>query len=411
MPPSTVPGSPSPCILINIKASPEGTDETSCIRDGNRFEGPSASMEAVANLPNPLLRKAVAAILGDQDKSADRIAFELAGAGVSAEELTSLLGRAMSRDAWTNFARYALRDGFPSGLVTLALNLWGFEGFAQLTGDTTEAAALYGASLGAAIVVLDEMFRHMFEGMTYTPAELASAVPMAPYLTATTLPLTFRNIVRALAHVSLVLAGKPELVADIDNGIEIIGGLLATMTTGHAMERLSLPGERERHRGVLMRDDLVSVIAQLRDGRAAHTGSLARQAGWAALRAVLDVPAGLRKLATPVGVVTVATLAAFVPAAVKTMDAIQEAIHSDTRGIPEGSAELARVGILFSAYLLLAGSARYAAPAFGKVGAALNRVGSTCLTAVSRMPSNHFTPHPGWYPLPQTRKSPCPTTP
>jgi hypothetical protein len=324
---------------------------------------------------------------------------------VSADELESLLGRAMSRDAWTNFARYALRDGFPSGLVTLALNLWGFEGFAELTGDTTEAAALYGASLGAAIVVLDEMFRHMFEGMTYTPAELASDVPVVPYLTATTLPLTVRNIVRALAHVSLVLAGRPGLVADVDNGIEITGGMIATIATGRAMERLSLPGERERQGGILERNDLVSVIAQLRDGGAAHTCRLAKQAGWAALRSVLDVPAGLRKLATPVGVVTVATLTAFVPAAVKTMDAVQEAIHSDTRGIPEGTAELARVGILFSAYLLLAGSVRYAAPAFGKVGAALKSVGSTCLTGASQMTFNRFTSHPGCLIPPRLRNS------
>lgn len=408
--PTTVSGSGcnSPCVLIKVEALPEVNDDNSCTRVKRH---PAASMEAVANVPSPLLRKAVAAIAGEQDELTDRVVCELAGAGVSAEELDILLERATSRDAWTNVARYALRDGFPSGLVTLALNLWGFEGFAQLTGDTTEAAALYGASLGAAIVVLDEVFRHMFEGMTYTPAELASAVPVVPYLTATTLPLTFRNLVRAVTHVSLVLVGKPELVADIDNGIEIVGGMLATIATGHAMERLSLPGEHERQRGILMREDLASIIGQLRDGRATHTGRLAQQAGWAALRAVLDVPAGLRKLATPVGVVTVATLAAFVPAAVKSMDAIQEAIHSDTRGIPEGSAELARVGILFSAYLLLAGSARYASPAFGKIGAALKDVGSACLTAASRTASNHFTSHPGWYWLPRTRKSPCPTTP
>jgi hypothetical protein len=390
-------GRTPPCDLISVKVVPIESDKTSCIHVDFNPQPLAASMETIANAPRQLLHEAVAAIVGDQDKTADRIACELAGAGVSAEELTSLLDRAMSRDAWTNFARYALRDGFPSGLVTLALNLWGFERFAQLTGDTTEAAALYGASLGAAIVVLDEMFRHMFEDMTYTPAELASAVPVVPYLAVTTLPLTFRNIVRALAHVSLVLAGRSELVARVDNGIEIMGGLLATIATGHAMGRLSLPGERERQRGVLMRDDLVPVIARLREGRAAHTGRLARQAGWAALRAALDVPAGLRKLATPVGIVTVATLAAFVPAAVKTMDAIQDSIHDDTRGIPEGTAELARVAILASAYLLLAGSARYAAPAFGKVGAALKRVGSTCLAGASQMTSNRFTSPPGWY--------------
>ena len=384
-------GNPSPCVLINIEALPKGNNL------------PAASMETVANVPSPLLREAVATILGKPDDIADRIARELAGANVSPEELVTLLGRATSRDAWTNVARYALRDGFPSGLVTLALNLWGFEGFAQLTGDTAAAAALYGASLGSAIVVLDEVFRHMFEGMTYTPAELASAVPVAPYLVATTLPLTFRNIVRALAHVSLVLAGRPELVADVDNGVEIMGGMLATITTGHAMERLSLPGEGERQRGILMREDLVSVIGQLRDGRAAHTGRLARQAGWAALCAIVDVPAGLRKLATPVGFVTVATLAAFVPAAITAMAATRDAIHDDTLGIPEGGAELARVGVLFSAYLLLAGSARYAAPAFGKVGTALKRVGSTCLTGASQMASNSFTSHPGCLTPPSIR--------
>ncbi|HMH67064.1 MAG TPA: hypothetical protein VK519_04000 [Pinirhizobacter sp.] len=388
---------------------PEQVGETFCIQSNDHIAVPVEAMVDVSNVPSSL-RKAVSAVLDNPDM-AQRIAGELAMAGVSADELEILLDRAVGRDAWTNVARYALRDGFPSGLVTLALNLWGFEGFAQFTGDTSAAAALYGASLGSAIVVLDEVFRHMFEGMTYTPAELASAVPLAPYLAATTLPLTFRNIVRALAHVSLVLAGRPKLVADVDNGIEVVGGMLATMTTGHAMERLSLPGERERQRGILMREDLVSVVGQLRDGRAAHTGRLARQAGWAALGAVLDVPAGLRKLATPVGVVTVATLAAFVPAAVTAMAATRDAIHDDTPGVPEAAAELARVVVLSSAYLLLAGSARYAAPAFGTVGASFKRVGSACLTAASRMTSNHFTPPPGWYGLPHPRKSPCPTTP
>ena len=401
----------SHCELTSVKVLPAADAETSRIQVNCNLGLPAASIDTVTNAPSQSLQNAVTEIVGGQDELAHRIACELAAAGVSADELATLLDRAMSRDAWTNVARHALRDGFPSGLATLALNLWGFGGFAQLTGSTAAAAALYGASLGSAIVVLDEVFRHMFEDMTYTPAELASGVPLAPYLVATTLPLTFRNIVRAVTHVSLVLAGRPDLVAKVDNGIEIGGGMLATITTGHAMERLSLPGERERQAWILRREDLVSVIGQLREGRAAHTGRLARQAGWAALRAVLDVPAGLRKLATPVGIVTVATLTAFVPAAVAAMDATQDAIHNDTRGIPEGSAELARVGILFSAYLLLAGSARYAAPAFGKVGAALKGVGSTCLTAASRMTSNHFTPHPGWYWLPHTRNSPCPTTP
>ena len=411
--PSTVPGSSStsPCVLINFVHSSKEGEKTSPVQGCNHLRPPATSIETVVNVPSPSLRQAVAALVGEQNEIADRIAGQLAGAGVSAQELDTLLCRATNRDAWTNVARHALRDGFPSGLVTLALNLWGFEGFAQFTGDTAAAAALYGASLGSAIVVLDEVFRHMFEGMTYTPAELASAVPLAPYLAATTLPLTFRNIVRALAHVSLVLAGRPELVADVDNGIEVAGGMLATITTGHAMERLSLPGERERQQGILMREDLVSIVGQLRDGRAAHTGRLARQAGWAALRAVLDVPAGLRKLATPVGVVTVATLAAFVPAAVTAMAATRDAIHDDTPGVPEAGAELARVVVLSSAYLLLAGSARYAAPAFGAVGASLKRVGSACLTAASRMTANHFTPPPGWYRLPHPRKSPCPTTP
>ncbi|WP_250624496.1 hypothetical protein [Pinirhizobacter soli] len=410
---STVPGvDTSPCILTQMGTLSGLADEIPSIQGSDRSQPHTVSMEAVTNVPSPLLQKAVAAIMGDTpDDIADRIADELARAGVSPQELDTLLTRATSRDAWTNVARHALRDGFPSGLVTLALNLWGFEGFAQLTGSTAAAAALYGASLGSAIVVLDEVFRHMFEGMTYTPAELASPVPMVPYLTATTLPLTFRNIVRALTHVSLVLAGRSDLVANVDNGIEIAGGMLATITTGHAMERLSLPGELERQCGILMRDDMVSVIGQLREGRAAHTGRLARQAGWAALCAVVDIPAGLRKLATPVGVVTVATLAAFVPAAVSAMAATQDAIHDDTPGIPEAGAQLARVGVLFSAYLLLAGGTRYAAPAFGKVGAALNRVGSACLTAASRTASNHFTPNPGWFGLPHLRNSPCPTIP
>lgn len=416
---SLVPGSggTSPCVLINVGDLPEGGIETPRIQDGCHSPLPSALMEAVGNVPSPLLRKALATIVGDRSDDIDRIARELAGAGVSPQELDTLLARATSRDAWTNVARYALRDGFPSGLVTLALNLWGFEGFAQLTGNTNAAAALYGVSLGSAIVVLDEVFRHMFEGMTYTPAELASAVRVTPYLTATTLPLTFRNIVRALTHVSLVLAGRsdPELLANVDNGIEIVGGMIATITTGHAMERLSLPRESERQRGILMREDLGSVIGQLRDGRATHTSRLARQAGWAALRAVVDVPAALGKLVTPVGVVTVATLTAFVPAAVTAMAATQEAIHDDTPGVPEVGAQLARVGVLSSAYLLLALGARYAdpvlSPVFGAVGTALKRVGSSCLTTTSRMTSNHFPPRPAWACLPHRGKSTCPTIP
>jgi len=404
-------GNTPPCVLTHVGPLPGSAGEVR-IQDSDRSQPHAVLMKDIANVSASSLRKAVAAIVGDQpDGVADRIAGKLAGAGVTPENLDTLLARATSRDAWTNVARYAVRDGFPSGLVTLALNLWGFEGFAQLTGSTATAATLYGASLGSAIVVLDEVFRHMFEGMTYTPVELASAVSLAPYLSATTLPLTFRNIVRALTHVSLVLAGKPKLVADVDNGIEIVGGMLATITTGHAMERLSLPGVLERQRGIVMRDDLDSIVGQLREGPLAHTGRLARQAGWAALRAVVDVPAGLRKLATPVGLVTVATLAAFVPAAVTAMDATHKAIPDDTPGVPEAGAEVARVGVLFSAYLLLAMGARYANPVFGTVGAALNRVGSRCFTAASRVASNHFTPGPGWYWLPHARKSSCPTTP
>src|ERR1700754_573125 len=127
-----------------------------------------------------------------------------------------------------------------------------------------------------------------------------------------------------------------------------------------------------------MRSDLASVVGHLREGRMDHTRRLARQAGGAALRAVPDVPMGLRKLFTPGGIVTVGTLAAFVPAAVTTMDAIQDAIDNDTRGISEGSAELARVGILFSAYLLLAGSAPPSAPVVGGGPARAPSVGCAC---------------------------------
>lgn len=384
-------GGTAPCVQITIDDSSAKIGETIRSPEGCLVRSRTASMGAVSNVPtSPRLLKAVESMVGERDM-AHRIARELFEAKVSAEELETLLDRAMSRDAWTNVARHALRDGLPSSLATLALNLWGFAGFSELTGHPASAAALYGASLGSAIVVLDEVFRHMFENMTYTPAEMASPVPLASYLVATTLPLTFRNILRAITHVSLVLAGKPELVPGIDNGIEIGGGMLATMATGHAMERLSLPGERERQRGILMRSDLASVVGHLREGRMDHTRRLARQAGGAALRAVPDVPMGLRKLFTPGGIVTVGTLAAFVPAAVTTMDAIQDAIDNDTRGISEGSAELARVGILFSAYLLLAGSARYATPVFGKASAALKRVGNACLTGASQMTSNHFT--------------------
>jgi hypothetical protein len=361
-------------------------------------------MKQIANAPDPLLTKAVAAVVTEQE-GAQRIACKLAGAGVSADELEALLARALKRDAFTNVARHALRDGLPSALVTLALNVWGFERFVELTGDTGGAAALYGASLGSAIVVLDEVFRHMFEDMTYTPTELAKAIPFAPYLVAATLPLTFRNMVRAIAHVLLVQVGKPQLVAAVDNAIEVGGGVLATATTGHAMERLSLPEGNGRFRGILTRSDLPSVIERLREGPATHAGRLARQAGLAAICGVRDIPAGVCKLATPVGVVTVATLAAFVPAALAVMAATHKAVLDDSPGIPEGAAELARTGVLFSAYVLLAGGSRYAAPAFSRIGAALRSVGGSCLTSASRLASNHFTRPPGWYGFPQARPS------
>lgn len=393
MPSSVAPH--SCCVLQNIRPLPEQVGETFCIQSNDHIAVPVEAMVDVSNVPSSL-RKAVSAVLDNPDM-AQRIAGELAMAGVSADELEILLDRAMGRDAWTNLARHALRDGLPSGLATLALNLWGFAGFAGLTGDTAAAAALYGASLGSAIVVLDEVFQHMFEGMTYTPVDLAKAIPVAPYLAATTLPLTLRNLVRAFTHVCLVLAGKPQLVADVDNGVEVIGGLFATIATGHAMERLSLPGTRARRGGILMREDLGSTIGLLRDGRAVHASRVARQAGWAAICAVQDIPSGVRRLATPVGVVTVATLAAFVPTALAAMAATQDAVRDDTPAVPEAAAELVRTGVLFSAYLLLAGASRYAEPVFSRVGTALRYVGGACLTSASRMTSSYFTGYPGWY--------------
>jgi|GEM_PF-3874474 len=404
-------GSTPPCILLNMNKLQGSGNQQPCGESHRPLPLSAASMDAVANTPTSALRKTVASIMREETGKTNRIASELDTAEVSPDELATLLDRATSRDAWTNVLRYALCNGFPLAMVTLALNLLAFKGFVRLTGSDASAGVLYGISLGSADVVLGKVFEHMFEGMTYTPAELASPVALTPYLTATTLPLTVRNFVRAIAHVSLVLAGKRELVAPVDNGIEVVGGVLATVTTGHAMERHSLPKKDDCHRGILMREDLISVIGQLREGRAAHTGRLARQAGGAALRAVLDVPAGLRKLVTPAGVVTVATLAAFVPAAMIAMAATRDAIHDETRGIPEASAELVRVGVLSSAYLMLAVGVRYASPAFDKVGAALKHVGSTCLTAASRMPFNHFTLDPEWYWLPHERKFSCPTTP
>ncbi|HEY4145010.1 hypothetical protein [Pinirhizobacter sp.] len=384
-----------PHVVLDVDGYPALAAEVSRVEAHSSIAFPAQSMKEVANVPGSSLREAVAAIVDDKD-IADRIAGELAQAGVSAQELEVLLCRAMGRDAWTDVARYALRDGLPSALVTLALNLWGFEGFAELTGDTAAAAALYGTCLGSAIVVLDEQFQHMFEGMTYVPATLASKIPAAPYLVATTLPLTLRNLVRAFAHASLVLAGRPELAGDIDNGIEVAGGLLATVTTGHAMQQLSLPGVRKRQGAILMREDLASILPRLRDGPAGHVGRVARQAGQAACRALVYLPAGFRKLATPAGAVTIATLTAFVPAALAAVTATRDAVHDDAPGIREGAAELARTGVLLSAYLLLAGAARYAAPAFDTVGAALRYVGGVGLTSASRMNFGRFTWGPGW---------------